>query len=233
MVAEVSKILNDLDTFLVPRRCFGCNAHLYRGEPLLCAFCRNELPLTDYNFSHENPVDRLFFGRCEVEKSSALFYYTPSGIVRKLIHQLKYGGRQDIGAHFGSWFGECLRNDTGLGTVDWVLPVPLHPRKRRSRGYNQCTLLAQHIASCLGARFSGDLLKRKVHSRTQTGRNRQERWEGIRDAFVLEDAARLQGCRILLVDDVITTGATLEACCAAFRPLAGKTLYIAALAAVP
>ena len=233
MFAKVSKIVNDLETFLVPCRCFGCNAHLYRGESLLCAFCRNELPLTEYNFRSENPVDRLFFGQKAVEKASAFLFYSPGGLVQKLVHQLKYRGREQLGDLFGDWYGLQLRAEPALHGLDYVLPVPLHPRKRRQRGYNQCSRFGRRIAAHLGARYSERHLVRSAHSRTQTARGRWNRWEGVRGGFSLQNPGDLEGCRILLVDDVITTGATLEACVEALAPLSRKTLLLAALATVP
>lgn len=233
MCAKVSKIVNDLDSFLAPARCFGCNAHLYRGERLLCAFCRNELPLTEYNFGEENPTDRIFFGRTPVKKASAMLFYEPSGLVRDLLHQLKYRGRQQIGDCLGAWYGEVLAADPGLPRPDWVLPVPLHPGKERKRGYNQCRAFGRAVAARLGAPYSEKWLKRAVESRTQTGKDRWDRWLEIRNAFRARSGAELEGSRVLLLDDVITTGATLEAGCRALFAIPGIQVYVAAIAVVP
>lgn len=199
----------------------------------MCAFCRDELPLTEYDFRSENPVDRLFFGQKGVEKASAFLFYTPGGLAQKLIHQLKYQGRQQLGDLFGDWYGHQLRQEPCLENMDWVLPVPLHPRKRRQRGYNQCTRMARKLAAHLGAQYSEELLVRTAHARSQTARNRWNRWEGIRGSFAVQNPGILAGCRILVVDDVITTGATLEACVEALDPIPRKTLFLAALATVP
>ncbi|MBC2837994.1 ComF family protein [Robiginitalea sp. SC105] len=191
------------------------------------------MPLTEYNFCFENPVDRLFFGQKEVEKSAALLFYHPGGLVQRLTHQLKYQGREELGDFFGEWYGALLAGESLLRQTDWVFPVPLHPRKRRQRGYNQCSRLAGQIATALGARYSEGFLVRCKHNPTQTARGRHNRYKGIRGAFSLRNPAELEGARILLVDDVITTGATLEACCEAFAPVERKRLFIAALATVP
>ena len=233
MVSNLSKILNDVNTFVVPETCFGCNAVLYRGEHLLCAFCRNELPLTEYNFSVENAADRLFYGHSRVHKAAALLFYHENGLVPHLIHGLKYRGMEQIGSFFGKWYGALLSRDTGLETMDYVLPVPLHPRKERKRGYNQCALFGMEMARALGAQFSSTLLVRRRSSRTQTVKNRWHRWKGTRDTFIAPFPRDLEGKRILLVDDVITTGATLGSCCEAFEHIPHSGVYIASMAIVP
>ena len=123
---------------MVPPHCFGCNDVLYRGEHVLCAFCRNELPLTDYNFRDENAVDRIFYGRCSVIKAGALLYYSENSIVQRLIHGLKYRGLEQTATYLGACYGAALSREPVLRGVDFVLPVPLHKNKARKRGYNQC-----------------------------------------------------------------------------------------------
>ena len=233
MNSNLSKILNDVNTFVVPETCFGCNTVLYRGEHLLCAFCRNELPLTEFTFSRENQADRLFYGHFRVRKAAALFFYRESGMVQKLIHGLKYRGMEKIGVVLGTWYGGMLRADEGLEKIDYVLPVPLHRKKRRKRGYNQCTGFGREVARALGACFSETLLLRGESSPTQTSKNRWRRWKGTEGAFRAPRPQLLEGKRILLVDDVITTGATLGACCEALDRVGHRGIYIAAMAIVP
>ena len=233
MYCKLPKVLNDLDSFLVPALCFGCNAHLYRGERILCAFCRNELPLADTNFDEENPADRLFYAQPAVVKAAALLYFEPGGATQRLIHHLKYRGQEVIGDWLGRWYGRVLQSDQGLQEIDWVLPVPLHARKKRRRGYNQCDLFGRRIADSLGARYSGRMLLRRRYRSTQTSKGRWMRQESIRGAFFVPRPGLLEGAKILLVDDVITTGATLEACCEALSAVPGIQIYIAAMALVP
>ncbi len=233
MVLNLSKVLNDLNTVVVPAHCFGCNDLLYRGEHVLCAFCRNELPLTEFTFREENAVDRIFYGRCGVSKAGALLYYTENGIVQQLIHGLKYRGLQKTGTFLGAWYGSQLAREPVLKDIDIVMPVPLHKTKERKRGYNQCTRFGQQIARHLGARYAENLLVKTARTHTQTTQDRWNRWKGIRRAFSSPQPGTLKGKRVLLVDDVITTGATLEACCEVLETVGCRQLFIAAMAFVP
>jgi len=233
MFLNLSKILNDLNTFVVPQHCFGCNDVLYRGEHVLCAFCRNELPLTEFNFRDENAVDRIFYGRCKVFKAGALLYYSENGIVQRLIHGLKYRGLEKTGTFLGAWYGAELSREPILQGVDFILPVPLHKNKARKRGYNQCTRFGQEIALRLGATYSEKLLVKTITSPTQTTKDRWNRWRGIHGAFHTPTPGKLKGKSVLLVDDVITTGATLEACCTVLQAAGCRQLFIGAMAFVP
>lgn len=233
MLSNLSKILNEVNTFVVPQTCFGCNAALYRGEPILCAFCRNELPLTEYNYRQENPADRLFYGRCRVEKAASLLYYVENGLIQRLIHQLKYRGAEPLGTFFGRWYGALIAGERCLGCIDYVLPVPLHPARKRQRGYNQCSRFGREIARSLGAAYSESLLLRHRASPTQTRKDRWHRWKSTHGSFRLPNPERIRDKKILLVDDVITTGATLEACCNALEAAQPRAVFIGTMAIVP
>ncbi len=233
MYSKVSKILNGANNFLLPALCFGCNAHLYRGESLLCAFCRHDLPLTEYSFGEENPVDRIFYGEEAVKKAWALLQYKAGGMVQHLVHQLKYQEREGIGRAFGAWMGEALLRDPFCPSFDFIVPVPLHWRRLLHRGYNQCHGMARALAGTTGGHYAPGLLVRERFRRTQTRKGRRGRHAGTTGVFRLRGRELPRGARVLLVDDVITTGATLRACCQAFEAEGGISLYIAALAAVP
>ena len=230
---KISNIGNDINTVLFPRVCFGCMVRLYRGEYVLCSFCRHQLPLTEYNYREENAVDRVFYGRCRIKKAAAFLYYSHLGIVRNLIHYLKYRNQQVIGEFLGEWFGEQLLSQKGVNEVGYVLPVPLHPRKERKRGYNQVSLFARAVAKSLGADYRSDILIKTENTRTQTVRNRWFRSRQPAELYRVSHPNALKGASVLLLDDVITTGATMEACCHALHKVPGIEIYLGSMAFVP
>ncbi len=213
--------------------CFGCNAHLNRGEQYLCTVCRNNLPLTEYSFNDENRVDRIFYGRINVKKASSFLFYTENGIVRQLIHHLKYKNQEEIGIFLGNWYGQMLKEDLFLKTIDTVVPVPLHRKKIKKRGYNQVAKFAKRLAQHLGAEYVDHVLTKTANTKTQTTKNRIGRWQNTKDLYTLSDNMYLKNKNVLLVDDVITSGATMEICAKALYETEGITIYISSMAVVP
>lgn len=232
MLYKLSKILNDINTVLVPMVCFGCNTPLHKGERLLCTLCRNQLPLTEYNFIDENPVDRIFYGRVAIKKANSFLFFTKNGIVKSLIHYLKYKNQEEIGVFLGDWFGELLKDEQSLSQIDYVIPVPLHRKKLKKRGYNQVAKFGQRLAYHLGASYNDTLLLKTANTRTQTKKGRLGRWQNDKPLFEMTDPTFLKNKRILLVDDIITTGATLESCANALKKTEGIVIYIATMAVV-
>lgn len=233
MITKLSNIINDINTVLLPRLCFGCNARLYRGEYFLCTLCRNQMPLTEYDFNEENAVDRIFYGRIPVVKAASFLFYSEKGIVKNLIHYLKYKNQPEIGAFLGDWWGELLKEST-LGTrVDMIVPVPLHPKKQRKRGYNQVFAFGRQLARHLDVPFEPEALRNISNRKTQTVKNRWYRWYDSSHGYALSNPGLVSGKCVLLVDDVITTGATLEACVRALRTAEGVRVFIATMAVVP
>lgn len=230
---RLSNILNDINTIMLPRLCFGCNVRLYRGEHHLCTLCRHQLPLTEYNFTDENAVDRIFYGRIDIKKAAALLYYSDLGIVKNLIHYLKYKDQEPIGIFLGNWFGQLMQEEGALLAIDLVIPVPLHASKLRKRGYNQVAEFGKRIAIHLNASYVDHVLIKTANTKTQTKKNRFYRWQGSQELYRLSDPEFLRNKRILLVDDVITTGATIEACAEALKRSTGAMVYVASMAVVP
>lgn len=214
--------------------CFGCNAHLYRGEQLLCTVCRNDLPFTEYTFNVENAVDRIFFGRTAVKKASSFLFYRKNNKVQHLIHHLKYKNQEQIGTFLGNWYGQVLKTDNGLvNKIDLVVPVPLHPKKLKKRGYNQVAEFAKRLAYHLNAEYSDALLLKTSNNKTQTIKGRLGRWQENKSLFALSSIAPFENKNILLVDDVITTGATMEMCAETLHQIPGINIYMASMAVVP
>lgn len=230
---QFSKIVNDINTVLLPTVCFGCNAHLNRGEQHLCTVCRNHLPITDYTFNEENPIDRIFYGRIRIKKASSFLFFTENSIVQRLIHHLKYRKQEQIGTFLGDWYGQILKENRFLDKIDLVIPVPLHKKKLKKRGYNQVAAFAKRLAHYLEAEYRDEILIKTANTKTQTAKGRIGRWHDNRALYTLSDSSQLKNRNILLVDDVITSGATMELCAKAMQEATGTTIYIASMAVVP
>ena len=231
--SKLSNIANDINNLLIPRLCFGCNVRLYRGEQLLCTVCRNHLPLTEFDFHTENAVDRIFYGRTAIQKGAALLFYQEKSIVQNLIHALKYKGQKQIGDYLGNWMGPLLKKSLSHGEIDMVIPVPLHRKKKQKRGYNQVEGFGRALAHHLTAEYRNDLLIKTANTRTQTKKNRWYRWLGSQELYRIVNPDALSHKHILLVDDVITTGSTLEACSLALQKAPETRVSIATMAVVP
>jgi competence protein ComFC len=232
MYIRISKILNDINSILVPRGCFGCNTHLSKGERLLCTVCRNQLPLTEYSYNDENPFDSIFYGRVSVKKSNSFLFFTENGIVKNLIHHLKYKNQEQIGAFLGDWCGSIINEKGGIPSIDLVIPVPLHKRKLKKRGYNQVSLFAQKIANHLNCNYLEDVLIKTKNTKTQTKKDRFFRWQSNQNLFQINPKYPISNKNILIVDDVVTTGATLESCVKAFETEEGVSIYLLTMAIV-
>ncbi len=222
--------MGDLVRLFYPNLCAGCGTTLVRGETVLCTRCSFLLPRTGYHLSEDNPVSRLFWGRVKIEQATAYFVFEKGSIFQSLIHQLKYKGRKDIGVYLGNRLGQALVDSPGFRTIDCVIPVPLHPRRQRQRGYNQGEYIARGIAEAMQVSLVSGNLVRTGKTNTQTRKSRLERWENVRSMFAVRQPGKLEGLHVLLVDDVVTTGATLEACAEVLLTIEGLRLSVAALA---
>lgn len=222
--------IGDFLSLFYPDYCPACGAVLMRNERCVCTNCSIHLPRTEDSLFSPNPTERLFWGRVPVVAAAALFKFKKGGGVQSLIHHLKYKNRPDIGRYFGRMLGEELRQNPQFLTVDALVPIPLHPKKRRLRGYNQSEEIAAGIAMALERPVWPDVLVRQVATSTQTKRSALQRWENVRTVFAVPDPARIAGKHLLLVDDVITTGSTMEAAANKLLEAPNVIVSLAALA---
>ena len=213
-----------------PPTCAGCKTILIANENVICTSCRHEMPLTQHHLNPENDACKKFYGRIPVEHVSALVYFHKKGIVQELIHSLKYRGQEAIGTVLGEWYGEELKSSQLLQTVDAIIPVPLHPKKLRERGYNQVTEFGNALAKKLEIPVNNSILYRQVYSKTQSQKNRLGRTEGIDTIFDVSFDEKDHNKHFLLIDDVITTGATLEVCAKALLKIPGTKISIVCMA---
>jgi ComF family protein len=204
------RFINDFLSLIFPRQCDACLQVLYRHEHWLCNHCRVRLPRGHYHLANDNELVRRMTGRADLQKASALFVFEKSGKVQRLLHAIKYKNAHDLAVHLGAYHANDLAATGYFNDIDVLVPIPLHPKKQRQRGYNQSACFAEGLASVLQKPVITDALKRTTHSGTQTKRNRFERWENVEGIFEVNSTA-LAGKHVLLVDDVITTGATIEA----------------------
>jgi ComF family protein len=211
MSTLVSRLLKDFLSLIYPRLCITCGNDLSKHENLMCTKCELDLPRTQYHKEPENPIEQTFWGRVKIEKASAYFFYSKGSRYQKLIHDLKYKGKQFIGYELGRKMASELGN-TALSSVDVIVPVPLHPKKLKKRGYNQSECIAKGLSEALKIETNSHSLYRKTNTQSQTKKSRFDRWENVKDVFAIKNKHVFSDKHVLLVDDVITTGATLEAC---------------------
>ena len=213
-----------------PKVCSGCNSFLLTNENVICTVCRHDIPLTNHHLNSENDASKKFYGRIPILHASALFYFHKKGIVQQLIHNLKYKGHEEIGSIVGEWYSEDLSRMEFIQTVDEIIPVPLHPRKLKERGYNQVTAFGKALSSSLNLTYNDSLLIRNIYSKTQSKKNLLGRTEGIETIFDVSFSERDHNKHFLLIDDVITTGSTLEACSRALLKIPGAKISIVCMA---
>jgi len=231
-MAFVRDIADDFLSLFFPRVCPGCNRHLVRGETILCMDCLCAMMRTDFHLIRGNALEQIFWGRCLVEKAAAFSVYNRGSRIRRMVHLMKYRGRKEIGDALGNLYGTYLNGSGFLDDIDVMVPVPLHPARLRRRGYNQSESIANGLSEATGIRVATGILTRALESQTQTRRGRYERWENVEGLFVVTKPEKISGKHILLVDDVITTGSTMEACVNALHDAAADVrVSVIALAA--
>ena len=195
-----------------PKVCYACLGTLNDNEDTICVDCRHDLPVTNFHFDNSDAIKKVLYGRCKIEHGTALFRFEKKSLVQQLIHGLKYRGYQNIGFVLGNWLGGELQELEAYQDVDVVIPVPLHKKKLKSRGFNQVEKFGQQIAEALDAEYLDQVLVKISNNKSQTTKGRIARLINSDELFALEHNALIENKHILIVDDLITTGATLEAC---------------------
>jgi ComF family protein len=223
-------LFDDFLSLFYPRLCAGCRTSLMRGEEVICLGCQADLPKSGFEMVPDNPVAQLFWGRTTISLATSFCSFEKGGIMQRFMHQLKYKGAKEVGEKLGALFAHDLNQSIPFREIELLVPVPLHPKREHKRGYNQSAEIAKGMAMAMGKPLSVGNLIRNHYSATQTNKNRFERWENVKELFSVTKSELLVGKHLLLVDDVVTTGSTLEACANALLEVPATKVSIATLA---
>lgn len=223
-------LFNDFVSLFYPRYCLACQTALLKGEDSLCTHCLSRLPKTGHHLHHSNPVKERLVGRLPLEFAFAFLRFRKGGIVQQLLHELKYRNQPELGVRIGQLYGSELKQAGLEKEFDVIIPVPLHEGRKRQRGYNQSSMFAQGLSDAMNIPWQESVSVRVQSTLTQTKKSRAERWANVKEAFAISHLDDVRGKRVLLVDDVITTGATLEACGQHLLNNACQSLSIACIA---
>lgn len=213
-----------------PHNCIGCGSDVIQNDNFLCLECINDLPHTNFAMHQNNPVEKKFWGRIPLSSAMSEFYFSKGSMVQNMIHEFKYHGNKKAGYYFGKLMGKSLLNSNRFANIEAIIPLPLFERKEKMRGFNQAEVLCDGIAEIINKPVIKKNVIRKVFTETQTKKHRAERWKNVEGIFYVIDPPSLEGKHILLIDDVITTGATIDACGTEILKIKNVTLSVASLA---
>ena len=225
----ITQYFKDFFNLLFPDLCIVCNSHLVNQEDLICTKCLYDLPKTNYHKELDNPVSQLFWGRTKVEYATGFFTFSKGSDYQTMMHKFKYHGNKEIGYVLGKSFGNQIRNSV-FNQVDVIIPVPLHKSKLKKRGYNQSEWIAKGLSDALQKPMDVKSFIRSVATETQTRKSRFDRWKNVENIFKITNENALKGKHVLIVDDVVTTGSTFEACANAILKIEDTKVSIATLA---
>ena len=225
------KLINNILSLFYPRMCAACGDALQQNESSICLNCMLHLPETQYHKEHFNPLRQIFDGRVPVEEVTALMSYKKSNRTQKILHCLKYKGQKEIGSVLGEYLGGQLITEECYRGIQYILPIPLHPKKQRKRGYNQSEWIAMGLSKGMGIPYLTDVLVRTQFTDTQTKKSRFARWQNVKEVFAVQNQEKIAYTHVLVCDDVLTTGATMEAAVRKLLEVEGVKVSIATLAA--
>ena len=222
--------LQNFSELLYPKLCGGCGNHLYENEEVVCVYCRASLPLSGECDFENNASEKLFWGKVSITAAASFLFFQKKSSTQHLLHQLKYQQKENIGEWLGEQFAYSLQSKGRFAAVEIIIPIPLHPSRIKFRGYNQCDAIARGMASVLQIPIVNGVLTRSVATQSQTKKNRFQRFENMNSVFSLAQASAIKGKNILLLDDVLTTGATLVSAAQVLQQAGSNKLFIGAIA---
>jgi len=214
---------------LFPHICAGCGSDSLNRDSVLCLRCLDALPETNFESHRDNPVEKIFWGRLPLLSATAQFYFTKESLLQHLMHQFKYKGNKELGLQLGRMMGDQLLRSGRFTSIDALVPLPLYPAKEKRRGYNQAAVLSEGMAAQRRIPVLDKGITRPEHTATQTKKGRIDRWKNVEGKFLLTTSGAVRNKHVLLVDDVVTTGATLEACGMELLQAENVQLSVAAL----
>lgn len=226
----IKNVLHPLIHLFIPHHCAGCGSDIMSRQQVLCMHCINRLPVTWFHMYADNPIEKIFWGRMPVINAASFLYFSKDSLLQHIVHELKYKGNKELGRFIGRKMGEVLLQTHRFHDIEAIIPLPLFAARERKRGYNQALVLCEGMAEILSIPILKNVIRRYTSSETQTNKNRIDRWLNMQGKFELRQPAAISGKHILLIDDVITTGATLEACGQALLTAANTRLSIMTMA---
>lgn len=225
--------LNDFRSLAFPESCRACGTALQKQEAILCSYCLHRLPYTGFHLDEANPAAKAFWGRVPIQNAASFLYFRKAEKVQRLLHQLKYRGQTAIGHYLGACYGTVLKDAPGFFSTDLICPLPLHPERLKKRGYNQSEFFALGLGKSMDKPVDTRLLSRTKDTKSQTAKSRYQRFLNVQQVFHLHEPQRLRGRHVLLVDDLLTTGATLSACAAELLKIEACSVSVATIAYAP
>ena len=222
-------IFRDFLSLFFPDLCAVCRERLSEGEQHICTDCLLLLPKTNFHLQPDNRLEQFFAGRIPFEHIAAFAYFVKGGSIQQIIHELKYNSNPEIGCFIGQLCGENIKDSEFISSVDLLVPIPLHPKRQKQRGYNQSLEICKGISDITKIPVDNHTLIRTINNPSQTKNSRFDRWKNVEDIFSITDETVFHNKHILLVDDVITTGSTLESCAKEILKCAGSRISIFAV----
>jgi ComF family protein len=226
----LSRYASSLLKVFYPHVCAGCGNDRLGRQDVICLHCRYDLPFTNFETIANNTIEHMFYGRIAVEAASSLLYFSKNSLAQQLVHKFKYDANIALGKYLGTQMGKALLNSQRFENVDCIIPLPLSAKKEAQRGFNQATILSAAIAEVIKKPYYNNTVVRERFTQTQTKKHRTERWKNVEDSFVVKNKGLLANKHVLLIDDVITTGATMEACAEKILAVTNTKISIATVA---